>query len=80
MQRAAACFNSSPSIAESDPAKATWLLMKSARPALEPDGEYSIVAPSQAVWYALIHSVIAFFWALEPEALMVPVAQSAPPI
>jgi hypothetical protein len=33
-----------------------------------------IVAPLQAVWYLLIHSVIAFVCAVEPEAFSEPLA------
>ena len=38
-----------------------------------------IVAPEHASWYVLTQVVIAFFWAVEPEALMLPVWQAIEP-
>src|SRR3954452_7860645 len=37
-----------------------------------------MVALSQACWYALVHSAIAFAWAVEPEAVTVPFSHATP--
>src|SRR5512135_3137943 len=79
-QRLSAAACSSSFSAESEPPNAVGPWMNCWRRADDPTLCYFTVAPGQAAWYFLAHSSIAFFCALEPEALMLPVAHRMPPV